>query len=429
MNLYDSKSIEDKEAKINKIQRVYYSLESLNLSSETDAMFYNFLDDIFELYNNLLRKLTKTNEKNRYDTIELPLNTVMFQTWKKGITIDGQILKAHLNGLIDEVYNLRNWLQLNHGIFSRTDTKNIIDAFKEKYKDPSFEDLEEIKSFAKIKSDNCELSKIFFEEGKLSKDLAILSRVASIDNQRINPSIETFGSVSSRILVNSPALQQLSKKFRNIIVPDKGMCFVYPDYSQFEAGILANDSKDTQLIEIYNSADIYENLQTFISNHNYDREKCKKMFYYYCYGMKLKKIEEFFGFDLNSYFDKFPAVEVYLKKLKDNYIANKYVQSYLGNRRYGDDNKLNLLEENWVLSHRIQSNSSLIFKTALLEVNKNVSKTKLVLPMHDAALYQVPILEREKKEIEIEKCFKTAFKKYCDLIEPKINFKEFYQNK
>jgi hypothetical protein len=50
---------------------------------------------------------------------------------------------------------------------------------------------------------------------------------------------------------------------------------------------------------------------------------------------------------------------------------------------------------------------------------------EFLIPMHDAALFQVPIkLEEQKKEI-IKKEFETAMLYYCPSLKPKVSFKKF----
>ena len=109
-----------------------------------------------------------------------------------------------------------------------------------------------------------------------------------------------------------------------------------------------------------------------------NREEAKIMFYCFVYGGIISKGAENF-FKLYNLKD---AVEREVEKV----FQQGYVETALGNRRVvtcEDDKK-------WILNHFIQGTSSLIFKQALINVNASFCNTvKLVLPVHDAALFKV----------------------------------------
>lgn len=97
------------------------------------------------------------------------------------------------------------------------------------------------------------------------------------------------------------------------------------------------------------------------------------------------------------------------------------METALGNRRVvtcEDDKK-------WILNHFIQGTASLIFKQALINVNAIFSNTvKLVLPVHDAALFKV------YKDVETDRIieqFKQAFVKWIPGSKPVVRIKEFFE--
>ena len=76
---------------------------------------------------------------------------------------------------------------------------------------------------------------------------------------RCYPVFFGFGTITSRVTVREPSLQNLRKTNRSVISADPKKKLLYVDYSQFEAGILASLSEDPLLISLYNT-DIYEDL-------------------------------------------------------------------------------------------------------------------------------------------------------------------------
>ena len=188
--------------------------------------------------------------------------------------------------------------------------------------------------------------------------------------------------------------------------------YLYIDYSQFEAGILAGITGNKKLINLYNNGEIYEKLESLAK---VDRDMAKTYFYCFVYGGFVAKGAE-------SFFDEYcPQTDID----KIVILAQKegMVGSPLGNVR-----KINPDGDNkWVINHLIQSTSSLIFKTALLNVESinNLGKIHLIIPMHDAALYIVDRQEGIKNEIQ--KQFVAAFKRYFQNIDPIVKFKDYFK--
>lgn len=62
------------------------------------------------------------------------------------------------------------------------------------------------------------------------------------EGKRCQPQYKGFGSATGRIMMREPALQNLKREYRKFLMdPDKE--YIYIDYSQFEAGILAGITK------------------------------------------------------------------------------------------------------------------------------------------------------------------------------------------
>ena len=77
------------------------------------------------------------------------------------------------------------------------------------------------------------------------------------------------------------------------------------------------------------------------------------------------------------------------------------------------------------MNHYIQGTSSLIFKQALINVNKTfLNKVELILPVHDAALFKV---HNDVKTDSLITQFKDAFVKWIPGINPVIKEKKFFE--
>lgn len=424
--LYD-KELNEKENtdKLNNIKKIYYGLDYSSSIDKIDEIYKLILDGIESIYRGLRNDLSSLNELNRFSTIEKNIIRILLERTKKGIRIDEFRIKRLIKEVNIELYAIKNKLQLDYGIFSNSDYKNIVINLKNKF--PSIVDTIGTKEYYTqleyYKKDK--LVNLLYNERKLSRNKSILTRIGSLDDKLVNPQYSCFGTITSRILLNSPNFQQLNKKYRDIILSDDDKELVYIDYSQFEAGILANESKDLRLLEMYNNQDIYTQLSLVIFENEKEesRDKCKTLFFLYCYGMSNENIKKNFGENIDNFFDQFEDLKNFRKKLNLDFSEKGLVGTSMGNYRYKFKKDDSI--ENWVISQRIQGNASLILKKAILSVDKRDKEIEFLIPMHDAVLYQIPKGKREEKEKILKEEFKKAFKEICPLIEPKVTFKKF----
>lgn len=94
---------------------------------------------------------------------------------------------------------------------------------------------------------------------KLQRTNATRNTLLGIPHSKksITPYVDLNGSITSRIYIKSPNLQNISKRYRNILIPSQGKELSYIDYDQFEIGIMAHYSQDENLISMYSGHDIY----------------------------------------------------------------------------------------------------------------------------------------------------------------------------
>src|SRR3546814_9649957 len=75
---------------------------------------------------------------------------------------------------------------------------------------------------------------------------------------RTRPIVDVFGSRTSRILLRTPPLQSMSKKYRSIVSTREGAELSYVDFDPFEVGIMAALSGEQQPAALYAAGDMYE---------------------------------------------------------------------------------------------------------------------------------------------------------------------------
>jgi hypothetical protein len=364
-----------------------------------------FLEQLAFLYKTLLEK--DDAEIKRFNNLEVNVNRLIQERQMHGVRVDLNIAKQRCATLEKFIYSIKNSLQLNHNIF----TPDNIETQKDYLEKCNYKIIQSLLYSFKIRRKTDEICNLFYELLRSQQDIDSLLYILSHwgGKERTYPSYFGFGTITSRIILRQPSLQNLRKSNRDIIIPDNGMKLLYVDYSQFEAGILASLSNDKALIDLYNS-DIYSDLAENVLKNKDDRKEAKIIFYRYMYGDDSLKREAI------SYFQKFKNLEKFKTQIVKELLQKKKVGTEYGNYRFSLDE-----DSIWALSHVVQSTASYIYKMALIEVQKEVKSADFLIPMHDGTVYQINELEYEISKNEIEKIYKEEFKKVCQQIEPKLN--------
>lgn len=353
-------------------------------------------------------------ELRRFEEIEIPINKLIYQRQRRGIQIDESIYLELIKTTEENLYGFKNELQLNHNIYSPDKISTQVDILASE----GIEIKGSILTIFKSNRSHSEICMLFYNMLRAKNDLSALLYLTAKKGgeSRTYPNYYGFGSISSRITLREPALQNLTKSARRVLKPDKESEFIYVDYSQFEAGILASLSNDSKLQKLYDS-DIYDDINKNVWGGEKNRGEGKILFYKYMYGIQFRKSKE------SSYFNSFIKLTKYREEIEGLIKSKGKVGSSFGNVRILDSE-----DKTIALSHRIQSEASLIFKCALLRISKEIPEVDFVLPMHDAALYQLNTKIHDKRYIEekIKMIFKNVFASKCSGINHSVKIKDFY---
>lgn len=360
-----------------------------------------FLEVLAGLYNTLYKK--DQEETQRFVDIEQPVNRILYERQFLGIGIDKDIAQQKCIELEEEIYRIKNVLQLDYGIYSPDSEKMQLEYIESK----GFNVIQTSLYSFKIRRNEDVVCNLFYELMRNTQDLDSLVFMLSHwgGANRTFPTFKGFGTITSRATLRQPSLQNLRKSNRVVIVPDPGKKLLYIDYSQFEAGILASMSGDEKLIQLYNT-DIYSDLAEKVLGDKSKRSDAKIIFYRYMYGDKtLSK-------NAKLYFHQFDKLEAFKKSIEEKITQDHKIGTKQGNFRYSSG-----IEHSWCLSHVIQATASLIYKKALMRVRKELTYVDFLIPMHDATLYQLDTHRFEELTDKIKTIYEDEFKKCC----PKLN--------
>ena len=395
---------------------------------------------IKEFWCRLEKKLKEVGEWERFISVEKKVNEILLGHHFCGIKMSQSDLLKKLDVLDKKIGDADRRLRRKWGLRNLNNRDEILKALS----DNGFVGLQSYQkeslfdNIIDIYSENHELPHLLKTYRYCKRDKNILLKLGAIGEDRIYPIYKSFATVSGRIIVEYPSMQYLRKENRDIIIPDIGKKFLYPDYTQFEPGIMADDSMDENLINDFNSGDLYSALSKQLFGGEISRDSAKILFLAFCFGMSLsrmvtiasesikqskKSVEKI----INNFFGRYSRLAKWRKTLEAELLSEGRIGTRFGNYRYrtSQGNKLSSEEKRWVVSQRIQGTAAYIFKKTIIEIDASFSNVDILLPMHDALLLQVPVDFPQEQVYSIEQIFIEKFAKECPSIKPRVKFDKF----
>ena len=344
-----------------------------------------------QMYLALLERANIAGELERFFSVEVPVYRLLQIAMAAGITIDRtRLSEIRAEAEHDYFMCLKNY-SAKHDMPLETPNRSALEK--------------------KLRSDGFELDDVSIEylleyvphQRNFGSDTITLQAAdtarrvlgsLTLSTTIIRPVLDVFGSRTSRIHLRSPSLQNISKKYRGIIAAREGSELSYVDFDQYEVGIMAALSKDSELMELYAAGDMYDLFATTHLGLSGNRKAAKQLFLSYAYGMSKKALIDAavsLGVDrprAKTAFGLFAQYETWKRSVWADFQANGRVATLLGNQYLrGRSGSLTAKEQRSAVSQVVQGTASLIFKRALLEVGK-LDDVTVVLPMHDALLFE-----------------------------------------
>ncbi|AFZ25873.1 DNA polymerase I [Cylindrospermum stagnale PCC 7417] len=279
-----------------------------------------------------------------------------------------------------------------------------------------------------------------------------LPALVRADTQRVHTDFNQAATSTGRLSSSNPNLQNIpirtafSRQIRKAFLPEPGCLMVAADYSQIELRILAHLSQEPILVQAYQQN---EDIHTVTARLVFEKEDitsderrlAKTINFGVIYGMGSLRFARSTGVDKNNanefikrFNERYPKVFAYLEKVKKEAIAQGYVETILGRRRYFDftSNSLrqlknsNLEEINLsklknlgaydagllrsAANAPIQGSSADIIKIAMVRLHEVLKKyqARLLLQVHDELVFEVPPQEWEELQPQIKSVMENA---------------------
>lgn len=354
------------------------------------------------MYHELCTQASIDNELERFFTIEVPAYRLLQLSMSAGISINAAGLSEkrsqaeHDYFLSLKNYSAKHDMPLEAPSRRAIETKLLLDGFE----------LDEVSVEYLLEFVPSELDFGGDTMSLLALDTArrVLGSL-TLSTNKTRPVVDVFGSRTSRIQLRSPSLQNVPKLYRSIITAraDAELCYV--DFDQFEVGVMAALSGDDELKRLYAEGDMYD---LFANTHlglTGKRKAAKQLFLSYAYGMSQKAlIDAAFSLGVDrqkakAAFRMFQRYEGWKKSIWAEFQSTGRVVTVFGNHyRRSGKGKLTSKEQRSAVSQVVQGTASLIFKRALLVV-ASISDVRVVLPMHDALLFEHTLVETPAKVV------------------------------
>jgi DNA polymerase-1 len=251
---------------------------------------------------------------------------------------------------------------------------------------------------------------------------------------RIHSSFNQVVTSTGRLSSSHPNLQNIpvrtaeGREIRSTFKPGQGFDLLLScDYSQIELRVLAHFSGDEKLCEAFrNNEDIHTRVAgevfgvDIVDVDSDMRRIAKTVNFGVIYGQSAFGLAKQLGIDqkdaqkfIDGYFAKYSNIRVYLDSILDDCLANGYVTTLFGHRRYFRDGMIRSLRksslnrsEREAINTVIQGTAADLMKQAMVRLHGKLPedlKTNLLLQIHDELVFEVTKEDAEKlKQIVVE---------------------------
>ncbi len=394
--------------------------------SETVNEETPFVQYIYELYRVIEAKIKDFGMESLMYEIEMPLAAVLADMEKIGFKIDREGLSKYGEELVQMERDLTERIYCYAGFeFNINSPKQLGEVLFEKLMLPASkktktgystnaEILEKLVPYHPIVADVLEYRMV----AKLrSTYVDGLLKVADADG-RIHTTFKQTGTVTGRLssaepnLQNIPIRTEMGSRLRKYFVPEnKNYLLIDADYSQIELRLLADISKDANMIKAFNEGeDIHTATASSVFGVSPDdvtpelRKKAKAVNFGIVYGIGEFSLAADIGTTrlqakkyIENYLAGYPGVDAYLKEVVKSAYKDGFVTTLFGRRRYipelaGQNKNMKNFGERVAMNSPIQGTAADIIKIAMINVHRKLKESgidaRLILQVHDELLIE-----------------------------------------
>jgi DNA polymerase-1 len=396
-------------------------------------------------------KLKEVESEKLIHEIEHPLIYVLADIEYEGVKIDHDTLKefskeletdiAKLEKIVYEKagvrFNIASPKQLGEVLFE----KLMLDPKAKKTKTGQYQTGEDVLLSLAAKSDIVRDILDYRQLQKLkSTYVDALPTMVNPKTGRVHTSYNQAVAATGRLSSTNPNLQNIpikterGREVRKAFIPrDSGHTIVSADYSQIELRIIAEISKDANMMEAFvknldihtaTAANVYGISLEEVSSEQ--RRNAKAVNFGIIYGQSAFGLSQSLGIPrkeaaeiIDNYFTQFPGIKNYMSDTMNFARENGYVCTLMGRRRYlRDINSANQtvrgFAERNAINAPIQGSAADMIKIAMINIHREFKArnldARMTMQVHDELVFDVPHQEVEIVKPIIMENMKNAIK-------------------
>ncbi len=408
-------------------------------------------DITLQLKNVFAPKLKEVESEKLIHEVEHPLIYVLADIEYEGVKIDHDTLKEFSKELETDIaklektvyekagvrFNIASPKQLGEVLFE----KLMLDPKAKKTKTGQYQTGEDVLLSLAAKSDIVRDILDYRQLQKLkSTYVDALPQMVNPKTGRVHTSYNQAVAATGRLSSTNPNLQNIpirterGREVRKAFIPrDENHIIVSADYSQIELRIIAEISKDENMMDAFvknldihtaTAANVYGLALDQVSSEQ--RRNAKAVNFGIIYGQSAFGLSQNLGIPrkeaadiIDNYFKQFPGIKNYMSKTMNFARENGYVCTLMGRRRYlRDINSANAtvrgFAERNAINAPIQGSAADMIKIAMINIHREIKEkqlqSKMTMQVHDELIFDVPLNEVELIKPIIMENMKNAIK-------------------
>ncbi|SMC75590.1 DNA polymerase I [Pedobacter nyackensis] len=401
-----------------------------------------------DVFTPLLKEL---NAENLATEVENPLVYVLADIEFEGVRIDmdtlinySKELELDIRKFEQNVYdkcgvkfNLASPKQLGEVLFDKLQ----LDPKAKKTKTGQYQTGEDVLLALAHKSDIVQDILDFRQLQKLkSTYVDALPLLVNPKTGRVHTSFNQAVAATGRLSSNNPNLQNIpirterGREVRKAFIPrDENHILLSADYSQIELRIIAEISKEENMLEAFNKGiDIHTATAAKVYGVSIEevdstqRRNAKAVNFGIIYGQSAFGLSQSLGIPrkeaaaiIDQYFAQYPGIKQFMSDTMNSARENGFVETILGRRRYlRDINSANAtvrgFAERNAINAPIQGSAADLIKVAMINIHRDIQEqglqSKMTMQVHDELVFDVLKTEVEAMKKIISHRMKTAIK-------------------
>lgn len=403
---------------------------------------------LLECYDIIKEELEDKNLTRVLDETEMPLIEILSSMEKKGIKIDPEYFSTYEKELGESIEILQEKIYTEAGErFNINSPKQLAEILFFKLNLPPVKKTktglstdEEV--LEKLKADGVEIARFILEYRKLAKlKNTYVDAIPKLRDKgdRVHTTFNQIGTTTGRLSSSDPNLQNIpvktdeGMKIRQGFVAEKSSVIMGIDYSQIELRILAQLSEDENLREAYQKGMDLHSLTArkifeLSDEEEVSREQriiAKTINFSIIYGKTAFGLAKELGITqkeaseyIERYFNQYPKVKGFEKKIVEFTEKNGYTETFFGRRRLieGINSKNKNIKnqaERMAVNSVIQGTAAEVIKKVMIEIYKYIKDREgifLLLQVHDELIFEVEESKLDIYRDEIENIMRKCIR-------------------